>query len=263
MSDPQQGGARLLAPIEPQLFVRRISTEYPSPNGADITFAGADHDGNVFYCKGDQPARRVRATEMIYTRLAEVVRIRVAACAVVEYKDETYFGSRQEISTLEPFAAQDFLTTPQRNELGQSMDFPGSYLAQLLTFDLFISNWDRSINNFLVVPEGMQRRLCAIDFASADLQSLTANRFPVASSQTVTVGRRLRAIHGRYDREALEMVERIRAVPKATFDQFVNEIPDDWLTQDERGGLLEVWDSPGFSKRLDNLRSGLVDGTLV
>jgi len=263
MNDPQWGGVRSLAPIEPQLFPRRISTIYPALNGADIVFSGIDHAGNTFFCKGDKPGRRIRATEMIYTRLADELRIRVPQCAVIEHDGETFFGSLQESSTVSIFEARDFLMTPQRNELGQPGNFPGAYLAQLLVFDLFIGNWDRGLNNFLIIQDGAMRRFCAIDHASADLAVLTTNRFPVAHSQTLTVGRMLREIHGSFDREALEMVARIGAIPKATFDRIVNEVPDDWLTQDERGELLEVWDSPGFSGRLDALRKSLVDGKLV
>jgi len=128
---------------------------------------------------------------------------------------------------------------------------------------MFIGNWDRSLQNFLVVVEGGMRRVCLIDFAAASPFDLTVNRFPVAQDQTVTVGRRLRAIHGTFDRAAVEMIDRIAALPKAAFDHIVREVPDEWLTQEERGGLLEVWGSPGFSDRLSALRKGIIDGSLV
>lgn len=263
MSDPPRGGAWSLAPVEPQLFAKRIQTVIDPPNGADVVFTGFDHDGGVFICKDDRSGRSVRATELIFTRLAERLGLRVAECALIEHDGETFFGSRQEVSTLGPFEAKEFLTTPRKNELGQPAEFPGAYLAQMLVYDMFIGNWDRSLQNFLVVLEAGMRRLCAIDFAAGNLGSLTTDRFPVASDQTVIVGRRLRRIHGTFERAALNMIELIASLPKAAFDHIVRDVPEDWLTHDERGGLLEVWGSPGFFDRLAALRAGIVNGTLV
>lgn len=263
MSDPQRGGVRSPSSVELELYARRIRTIIDPPNGADVAFTGFDYEGIAFICKDDRSGRRVRATELIFTRLADRLGLRVAECAIVEYERERYFGSRQEVSTLERFDAEYFLTTIMKNELGQPTEFPGSYLAQVRVYDMFISNWDRSLQNFLVVSEGGMRRICLIDFAAGNPFNLTSNRFPVAPDQTVIVGRRLKAIHGTFDRAAIEMIDRIAALPKAAFDHIVREVPDEWLTQEERGGLLEVWGSPGFSERLAALRKGITDGSLV
>jgi len=247
----------------PQLFPRRAAAVFPAPNGKDVSFSCSDDTGLFFICKPDRNGHPVRATELILTRVAEHLGIRTARCAVIEHDGMTFFGSQTELSTAGSFQVGDFLMTPNLNELGQPLRFPGEHLAQLLAFDLFISNPDRGPHNFLLVKDGGFLRLCAIDFADARLSDLTTKRFPVAGSTTVIVGRRYRKIHGAFASSSVEMVDRIAALSTEVFSRIVAEVPDDWLTNDARGGLNAVWGSPGFHDRLAALRSGLISGTLV
>lgn len=263
MRGPTKGGPRSLAPIVPQLFNRRATQIFDPPNGQDVAFACLDHEGQYFYCKDDRRTRPVRATELIFTRLADRLGIRTAPFAVIEHDGETYFASRHENSASSLFAVRDFLATPRFNEIGQPERFPGEYLAQLLAFDLFIGNPDRDAHNFLLVKDGSFQRLCAIDFADADLMGLTTERFPVASSRTVVVGKLHRAIHGAYASSGVEMLDRILALPADAFAAFVDEVPDEWLSENQRGELKNVWGSPVFETRLALLRSGIIDGGLV
>lgn len=262
MNSPQRVGV-LRTPVDFQLFPRRAVMIYDPPNGADVVFSCHDHEGHFFYCKADKPGRRIRAVEMICTTLADRLGIRTAEFAVIEHGGETYFGSRQEMSSAGHFEVQDFLTTPMQNELGQPAAFPGEYLAQMLALDLFFGNPDRAIHNFLLVRDGGILRICAIDFASVDLSVLTTSSFPVANCPTLTVGKRFGKIHGTFVGASVEMIARIEALPADVFARIVAGVPEDWLSEEERGGLVGIWDSPGFRSRLMSLRAGLVDGTLV
>ena len=47
------------------------------------------------------------------------------------------------------------------------------------------------------------------------------------------------------------------------FKRLVHDVPDEWLSQEKKGGLDAVWGSPGFHARLASLRSKLKNGTLV
>lgn len=67
-----------MASIGGQLIPRRAQTLLPPPEGEDIDFACYDHEGILFYCKGDGSGRPVRATELICTRLADRLGIRTA-----------------------------------------------------------------------------------------------------------------------------------------------------------------------------------------
>jgi hypothetical protein len=200
---------------------------------------------------------------MLFTRLAAALNIRTPGWAIIEHDAETYFGSLSEPSSALPFEARDYLTTPQHNELGQMSHFPGEFLAELLAFDLFIGNSDRGLNNFLVLRDGSFPPICAVDFADGEVGNLASGRFPVATSPTVIVGKRLAAIHGSFARSAVGMVDRIAALPAHVFTRLVRDVPSDWLSADRKGDLDAVWESPGFYARLDILRSRLKDGTLV
>ena len=252
-----------LTPVKSELFSRRATRVYPPPNGHDVIFSCHDHENNYYYCKDDRNGRPACATEMIFTRLADCLGIRTADWSIIEHDNELFFGSRHELSSADRFNTADFLTAAQTNEIGQPSHFPGEHLAQLRAFDFFIGNPDRSLENFLLVRDGPFSRICAIDFAAASLDRLGADRFPVAGDPTVTVGRLLAGIHGAFANSAVAMVDRIAAFPPEIFSRLVHDVPDEWLSQDKKGGLDAVWGSPGFHARLALLRSKLKDGTLV
>lgn len=263
MSDPPPVAVTPFSSLDRQLFARRASTVIPPTNGKDIAFCCIDESGRFFFCKDDRAGRDVRATELIVTRLANRLGIRTADWAVIEHDGQTYFGSQQEVSSALPFQVQDYLATPQKNELGQPYAFPGEWLAQLLAFDLFVGNPDRGPHNFLLVKDGSMSQICAIDFADSRLTDLATDRFPVAQSTTVHIGRRYRSIHGSHHAAAVQMIDQIEALPATVFSRIVSEVPADWQNDIATGGLIEVWGSPGFKRRLASLRSVLTDGTLV
>ena len=263
MSSPPPPAATALSSVDQQLFPRRASWVGAPPNGKDMAFSCTDHTGKFFFCKDDRDGKAIRATELIVTRLARRLGIRTADWAVIEHNGHTFFGSQQEVSSASIFQIRDFLSTQQRNELGQPASFPGEYLAQVLAFDLFVGNPDRGPNNFLLVKDGGISRVCAIDFADSRLTDLITDRFPVALSTTVNIGRRYRSIHGSHQAAATEMVDQIEALPATIFSRIVSEVPHGWLSETAIGGLIEIWGSPGFKTRLASLRSVLTNGTLV
>jgi len=258
-----KGGLQTLTPVEPELFPRRATRIYDPPNGRDVAFACHDHEGNYYYCKDDRNGRPVRAAEIIFTRLADWLGIRTANWSIIEHENDLFFGSRNELSSAGHFNTGNFLTTSQTNEIGQPSHFPGEHLARLRAFDFFIDNPDRSLNNFLLVRDGSFSRICAIDFAAASIDRLGSDRFPVAGDPTVAVGKLLAGIHGAFAHSAVEMVDRIAAIPPEIFKRLVHDVPDEWLSQEKKGGLDAVWGSPGFHARLASLRSKLKNGTLV
>lgn len=250
---------------QPSLYPKRVSTVYPSaPNGADIAFMCEVAEGGTYCCKADVGNRSVRLTEWICTRLAQHLGIATAECAVVENdRGETFFGSRHHRSTLDEFRLGNFLMQPHRGELGQPVEWPGRYFSSLYALDLFLGNPDRERTNFVLVAEGTALRLCAIDFAAARLTDLSSNHFPIAPSRTVLVGKVLRDLHGFYEDSALEMIERIGAVPAKVVESFFEEIPGDWSNESQREGICEEWSSKRVDNRLAALRAGIRNGSLL
>jgi hypothetical protein len=242
------------------LIPHRISGKLPPPNGADIAFYGVTSEG-AFYCKEDRDGRRIRATEMLCTRLAGHAGILTPHCAVIEDDEgETYFGSLSPISPAGQFEVRAALTTKRSSELGGPDPWLGSYLSGIYALDLAISNPDRSICNFLM--DAGDRQIRAFDFASAKLENLAVDRFSIEGTKTLSVGRDLRSIHGFDLDAALEMVKRLEATPVKVIRRFLGELPGDWLTHAEGESLCDDWENR-LGARLAALSAGLRDGSLL
>lgn len=251
---------------QPSLYPIRIGIIYPrNVNGADICYTCHSEQGELYYCKDDKDGRIIRATEWFSTNLARHLNIATADCAVLEEPNsgQTVFGSRHAISSAASFDAKNFLSIPLEDELGQPGEWIGRYLSGLYAFDLFLNNPDRGFQNFLLLQHGINRQLCAIDFASAQLGDLAGTNFPVASTHTVFVGRFCRQKHGFYPESAFEMIRRLAAVPPQIIAGFLDGMPDDWMTSKQREGICEHWSGNGIEGRLAALRSGIADESLL
>lgn len=247
-------------PSEPMLIPHRISTKFDPPNGADIAFVALS-SGRSFYCKDDKDGRPIRAVEMFCTRLAGEAGILTPDCAIVEDDiGRTYFGSIDVGSIASMFEVQAYLSSTTLSEVGAPDPWLGRYLSGLYVFDLFIGNIDRSPRNFLMATA--DRQLRAFDFASADLKNLSGQRFLIEKTNTLSLGRRLRKIHG-FDLEAaLEMIKRLEVIPVKVVRRFADELPRDWLEEVERESLCGGWESK-LGARLAALSAGLRDGSLL
>lgn len=244
----------------------RVSTRYPSPPpGADILFWCEIDRGGTYYCKGDRGKIPTRATEWFFTHLARHVGLLTPEASVVEdpATGETFFGSLHAGSTNDQIHLDRFLAEPQLNELGQTGDWPSSYLSSLYAFDLFCGNWDRSRQNFRLVREGRSARVYVFDFACASIDGLLSCNFPIATGPTISVGRFYRQQHGFNPRSAIEMADRIAATPAETIVGILAQMPEDWLSPSRRNEVSELWSERQIEERLHVLRSGRTDGSLL
>lgn len=247
-------------PSEPMLIPHRITVELPPLNGADIRFM-AVCNGRPIFCKDDKDGRRIRAVEMLSTRMAGEVGILTPECTVVENdRGETFFGSIGPMSLAGDLEVQNYLATPEQNEFGGSEPWLGRYTSGLYAYDLFIGNPDRNKRNFVMALD--DRHLRAIDFASADLKLWATERFLIEKTNTLSLGRVLRKIHGFDIDAALEIVKRIEAIPVKAIRRFLAELPRDWLSEVEGESLCGKWESK-LGARLAALSAGLRDGSLL
>lgn len=247
-------------PSEPLLIPHRISSKFGPPNGADIAFVALS-SGRALYCKDDKDGRPIRAVEMFCTRLAGEAGILTPDCAIVEDDGgRTYFGSVDVGSIASIFEVRGYLSSTTASEIGAPDPWLGRYLSGLYAYDLFVGNVDRSIQNFLMATA--DRQLRAFDFASSDLKKLSGQRFSIENTSTLSLGRRLRKIHG-FDLEAaLEMIRRLEGIPVKVVRRFTDELPRDWLEEVERESLCGGWEQ-NLGARLAALSAGLRDGSLL
>ncbi len=250
---------------QPSLFPLRINARLPNlANGADLSFNAYTNEG-LAYCKEDKDGRQIRATEFLFSSLANHLGIPTPNFRVIEDADtgSTAFGSMMPDSPAAETDTARFLSTAQTGELGQPSEWPGAYLSALYAFDLFAGNDDRCLKNFMLVQEGMNRRLCAFDFAAAKLNGLDGMQFPSASSSTVRYGRFIRNVHGIFVPQANEMIDRIASIPSETIAGFLKQMPIDWMSASQREKTCEIWSARRLGGRLLALRTGIADGTLL
>ncbi|OYY77406.1 MAG: hypothetical protein B7Y43_11080 [Sphingomonas sp. 28-62-20] len=255
---PWNGEGLRVPSLQQESFLnRRLSTRLPGfPIGKDIEFLCLADDGALYYCKGDKDGQPLRAIEWIFTNLAEHLGLSVADCAVIEdYDGQTFFGSRSPSSVADQVEVNLYIGSPSRGELGQPLPWLGQYLSRLWAYDLFLDNPDRCLPNFILDTDGQPRRIRAIDFASARLMHFSTDRFPVESEHTVWVGRIVRKTHGPHLESALEMIDRIAAVPLNEIDRIVGQMPADWLSVDQRKGLSGFWSEGRRLNRIERLRA--------
>lgn len=244
-----------MQPSQSDLFPAIISTRLPlSPIGKDLAFVCVCEKGDVYYAKTDKDGRRVRATEWIATKTAEALGLSVADSAILQSSDgETYFGSRQPTSLADAQRCERFLRTRSVDEIGRPSTWLGQFLSRVWAFDTFIDNPDRILQNFVL--EGQTGRIRAIDFASARFLNPGATNFPIASENTVIVGKHVRGIHGVHRESAFELLDWLGSMASATIAGIVDGMPKEWLSEEERGRFFEAWSADARQLRAARVRA--------
>lgn len=247
------------------MFPLEISGRIPHTGMGRGIACIADAGGHRFYCKRDQHSKPTRATEWICTSLAKHLGILVPDFAVLidPSTGETFFGSKEVWGTASTFDAQTYLTTPFDPITGDPTPWLAAYLSRLTVLDIFTGNIDRQICNFLLVSDGRSRRLLAFDFGESDLSQFSTTNFPIAQTQTMFVGRRFRAIRSFDMMSAQSAINELSAISPEIFESIIGPVPEDWLSRDNREKLVEHWRSGAHKVRLDALRRGLKDGSLL
>lgn len=267
---PQDGqtasGKQAIEPgLQPGLFPARITTQYPAdPIGKDYAFrCEAGNDGS-FHCKTDSANKSVRANEWISQSLAQHLGIAVPEFRIIENDiGETFFGSREIFSTGLSADILHYLNHPQTDEMGRRGEWVGRYLSRLTALDLFLNNPDRTVKNFVFIPDGGTRRISAIDFADVQLEDISSDRFPIAACNTMRHGKVLRNVHGFFVESAFEMIDRIAAVPRSLVEGILRGMPYEWMAGDQQNAFVDAWSGGEFAVRLSALRVGVSDGSLL
>ncbi len=227
----------------------------------------AEVGSDRYYCKRDKNGTPIRATEWMFSSLASHLNIPVPDFAPIRNPEnnEVLFGSRGTWGTASEMEVRTFLTTPVIFDKAVSATPPWltSYLSRLYVYDLFAANPDRQMANFLLVPASGSRQLLAFDFASSDLNQLATPHFSIANSQTLFVGKHLRNLQGFDPKAAIEMCDWIDAVPASVVMGFLSSMPDDWMTEDEKGKISDHWSNGAVGERLVALRRGIRDESLL
>ena len=243
-------------------FQRRALAEYPPTSiTADSLGEAEADDGHRYYIKGDAHGRPVRASEWICSRLGE--RVGVAVPQVISIKlasKEVVFGSRRVTGVADSISTMNFLLTKTEGAHSNVVGM-GALISSIFAFDMFVNNDDRHLGNYLSVDDGGQRRFFAFDFSRALFWEWPWAGFPAGNTQNC--GRLLRARHGFDLTAAAGVLDRLSLVTASDMGVIINEMPPGWLTGSLQTELLDWWGSSKRADRIEALKEGMSDGTLL
>lgn len=239
----------------------------PDPQQGQHREFVAEVNGTPYHCKRDRNGKPLRATEWFCTSLAGHLNFAVPDFAAIRNpeNDEILFGSKETWGTSNGFAVQTFLTAKPSFDpaVGDPYAWLGSYLSRLYVFDVFVGNPDRQISNFLLANGSGNRTLLAFDFASSELQLLGTTNFLVADTPTMFVGRQLRKLRPFDMQSALELTDWIERCSPQAIEAIFTSMPTEWMPDNERGKIVDLWSTGMVKVRLDALRRGLGNGSLL
>jgi hypothetical protein len=139
-------------------------------------------------------------------------------------------------------------------------------LSSVYAVDMFLGNWDRHVDNFVIEPDGSTvPRIRVIDFSEAPALLDPGSRLTVSAQQTATVqtGRVLRARYGFSEAAASLALGRLEALPPTHLKGILDEMPADWLSATIRSEFAAWWLSPARAARIATVKSGLSNGTFL
>lgn len=248
-----------------QLFHRRAVIEFPpvDPSADSLGSVEAD-DGFRYYAKGDAHGRPVRASEWISTHIAEAVGVTSPGAVTMQMlSGEVVFGSRRIPSVASRLETQAFLTTPSVGNVGQNLPSLGSLLSKIYALDLFLFNDDRHLDNYLSVNDSGVRRLYTFDFSRALFWHWPWNGFPAPMCNTRQCGAMLRKLHGFDPVAANSVLDALAGLGPSSVEGIINQMPVDWLPTALRAEFMNVWTAGVRRSRIDGVRKGLSDGSLL
>ena len=247
------------------LFPRHAVVELPRrEQSADSLGEAQADDQHWYYIKGDAHGRPVRASEWICTHIAEDVHIGAPTCALIRLQSGlVVFGSRRIAQVSDNIATARYLTTPTESNASGADNDLNKLLSSIYAFDMFVNNDDRHLGNYLTVEDRGVRRLYAFDFSRALFWHWPFQGFPAHDCNTLGGGRLLRSLHSFDEAAAMATLDMIEGLASSVLQGFISRMPADWLPPDVQTAFLEWWDNGGRTKRLDDLRKGIGDGTLL
>lgn len=250
-------------PQQLQMFPRKALIEFPKVKATADALGEVEADDMFrYYVKGDSHARPVRASEWLCTHIAEAAGVAAPNPVVIEMLDGTkVFGSRRISGVADDAVTASFLTTPSVTNVDSTVLGLKSILSKIYALDLFLHNDDRHFGNYLSVDDNGVRRLYAFDFSRALFWSWPWSGFP--GGNTRSQGARLRQLHGFDLPAASSILDQLAGLPTAALESFINRMPKDWLPPDLCSQLMQVWSDGTCATRVNDIRNGLNNGSLL
>lgn len=228
-------------------------------------------DGLVYLVKSDCPeAPSCRASEYIWLSIARAIGIAVPSppTVIAQTDGSTLLGVRFETESLRDHqaAAGEMLAGKLHDGTEQ--------LSKIFAFDLFSGNFDRHAANYLVLQSFGKLIVMAIDFSHvpANPGEITQSRDPAinGSCNTRQVFPILIKPYLQDEAAVQEAVtvaigtlERISKISDTEINAILGNFPEDWLPKLRRSEIARWWASPARSDRVNQLKTGIKNGSYL
>lgn len=250
---------------QPELFPLRSAVEFPNTvNGADVWGRVIAEDGRVYIVKGTKAGPLVPACEWVGTLVAEALSLTCARPKVIQLQSgELLFGSPGISGVANQVETTRLLTSISEPPAGIPIPGLRAALSEIYALDMFLNNLDRHDQNFVTARNGATATLYVIDFARCLFWHDSFDGFPAQNQNTVVKGKEFRRRHG-FDHDAANrMVDRIVSLTADRIKGILLQMPSEWLPEPRRQAFLQWWDGLGRRRKLEALRKGLEDGSLL
>jgi hypothetical protein len=256
--------AALREPTQTEMFPVRAVLEFPDESKtADIWGTAVGSDGHTYFVKGERGGPVARASEWIVAKLAHAVSLPCPQVAIVQMQnDELLFGSRKIGGDADKVVTAELLSTRTVDEVRHQAPGLQQFLSSAYAFDLFVLNYDRHEENFVSVQGPGVRLFHVIDHARALILQEGLDGFPVVQN-TYSRGQFLRARHGFSQGAAEAMLTFLSNVSLDYMKQVVSQMPQEWLAASDRNRFLSWWEGDLRRVRIEKVREGLKDGSLL
>lgn len=228
---------------------------------ADCDHIGKADDGMDYAIKTGARNRETPGAEFSCYELARLCGLAVPQHNILQMPDGTEaFGSRWEGGvTQDNGIIQQVLTGVI------SSSVLSERLSAIFTFDLFVHNPDRHLNNYLFSKARHDYAVIAFDFSRA----WTAAGWPLPSPPLMRSCNTMRT-YGRIAKfqpfgitAAQEALSRLRKIPVRAVQDVYSRMPNHWLDKKRRNEIIKWWGSAQRTARLDETLKGLKDGTYL
>jgi hypothetical protein len=264
IGDQYSHAVTLMTPRQRELFPLDTTIEFPGATTAESSGKAKCANDKVYYLKGDRGGSLARASEMFCVGLAEAVGLQCPPSEIIRVANGDWlFGSEEIVGVAEKTETSRILMSKADDASVAAGLGLQRFLSSAFAFDMMIHNVDRHDQNFLSVTIHGTRHFFLIDHAQSMFSCWPIKDFPPACCHTRATGAKLRLRHGFHLETACSMVERIDGLAPQTIMGLMQRIPQDWLRAGFDRDVERWWGSPAFKARLQRLREGLRDGSLL
>ena len=245
--------------MQGELFPLDLIEEHPP----DITWTdaagfGTGSDGLVYVIKDQRNDGTLCINEWLGAHLTEAAGLAAPPCRVLKRPDgKLVFGSRWEGGVLPQAEAARWLVTatPVLSRL----------LPAIFALDLFVQNQDRHIRNLLIRETAHTQGLLVYDFSRAFLHHGWPSTGPglPPSCNTVDTFHRLGRFHDWDWTQARGVLDTLSRLSDRWLEQLLGHAPPAWLGPDRKVGLSQWWQGEARQERIDAIRRGLDDGSML